>query len=551
MNRLIANIGLVRYHLMFYLYSLSIYEITSLLLFQLPYALDCFCSEKLFRELMKLLKLKICSYVCKRFLSNRFFREQAFINGEWVNSSTQSTFAVYNPVDNISIANVQNCTVHDAQLAVNAAADALKTWGFTSVPKDRAAILQKWSSILLENVNVLASLLTTEQGKPLAEARAEIQYSASFFEWFGQEARRIYGDIVPANQLGRQLFHFREPAGVSAMITPWNFPAAMIARKVGAAMAAGCTCVIKPAEDTPLSALALAVTAEAAGVPKGVFNVVPCDRRNASKVGQLFCESKDVSVISFTGSTAVGKLLLQQSANTVKRVCLELGGNAPFIVFPSANLDAAVKGAMASKFRCSGQTCVCANRFFIHESVHDDFVQKLKLAIDHLVVGDGKLERVTQGPLVNEKAVEKVQYLVDDAVSKGACLVCGGSKHPKGDNFFQPTLLTNVNNKMDIAKNEIFGPVVPVIKFNSEEDVINMANSVDVGLAGYFYSENLQQIFRVARRLQVGMIGINEGVISTCEAAFGGIKESGLGREASYFGMDEYTQIKTVCLGGI
>ncbi|VDP21836.1 unnamed protein product [Soboliphyme baturini] len=398
----------------------------------------------------------------------------------------------------------------------------------------------------MENKAELAKLITTEQGKVLAEAVGEVAYSASFFEWFGQECRRTYGDIVPSNKPDRQLLHMREPIGVAAMITPWNFPIAMIARKAAAALACGCPCVIKPAEDTPLSALALAELTKTAGIPDGVFNVCPSDAIKTAAVGQFMCESPKISVISFTGSTDVGKLLLRQSASTVKRMCLELGGNAPFIVFASADIGEAVKGAMASKFRNSGQTCVCANRFFVHRSVFDDFVDQLTTAMrGELVVGNGCQTGVSQGPLINESAVNKVERLVDDAVKKGAKVHCGVGRHPAGKCFYKPTVLSGIDQRMDIDQEEIFGPVVAITQFESEADAVRLANSVKVGLAGYFYSRDMAQIFRVARRLEVGMVGVNTGAISTCECAFGGVKESGLGREASYLGMDEFLQTKT------
>ncbi|KFD50761.1 hypothetical protein M513_08417 [Trichuris suis] len=512
-----------------------------------------------------------------------FLKEKAFINGKWVDAVTRAVFAVKNPADNHAFAHVPNCSTGDSVLAIQSASRAFENWGYGTTAKERGAFLKKWASLLLDKKEQLGQLLTREQGKPLSEAVSEIVYSASFFEWFGHEARRIYGQIIPPNQLDRQLFHFRQPAGVAAMITPWNFPSAMISRKVAAALAAGCTCVVKPAEDTPLSALALAAIAESVGLPEGVFNVIPSDRSHADAIGRTFCESKDVAVLSFTGSTDVGKLLLSSCSNTVKRVCLELGGNAPFIVFPSADLKAAVRGAMLSKFRCSGQTCVCANRFFVHRDVHNEFLEKLQSAVEReLVLGNGLDKRVTQGPLINSRAVEKVnnlpvfimglhafcmtpntisvhykeagrttetvKHLVEDAVSKGAKIICGGK--PQG-NFFPPTILTDVLTTMEIVKHEIFGPVVPIIRFESEEEVMKCANDVDTGLAGYFYSRDVAQIFRVARILNVGMIGINEAIISTCEAAFGGMKESGLGREAAHVGVEEYTELKTVCLGGL
>uniref|UniRef100_A0A914V615 Succinate-semialdehyde dehydrogenase n=1 Tax=Plectus sambesii TaxID=2011161 RepID=A0A914V615_9BILA len=477
---------------------------------------------------------------------------KAFINGAWVESHSGASFAVTNPATGATLASVPNCDVKDAEAAVVSARKAFQTWGFDTTAKERAALLQKWFNILMKRQDELAQILTAEQGKPLAEAKGEIAYGAGFFDWFAGEARRTYGQIVPAPVANRQHFHYREPSGVVAMITPWNFPTAMITRKTGAALAAGCTVVVKPAEDTPLSALALASTAKEAGIPDGVFNVVTAARQNTAAVGKLWCESPDVDVISFTGSTAVGKILLHQSADRVKRVCLELGGNAPLIVFPSADLDKAVAGTMASKFRGSGQTCVCVNRIFVHSSVYDAYLDKLKSAIvKDLKVGDGSQAGITQGPLINELAVKKVSGLVEDARKKGAKVIVGGARHSAGPSFYEPTLLADIKPQMDIANTEIFGPVAAVVKFDSEEQVIKLANNTRMGLAGYFFSQDVAQIFRVARRLEVGMVGVNEGVMSSAEAAFGGVKESGLGREGASQGMDEFTEWKYVCLGGL
>jgi len=395
---------------------------------------------------------------------------------------------------------------------------------------------------------MLAELLTREQGKPLGEAKVEIQYSASFFDWYAGEARRIYGQVVPAPKLERQHLHLREPIGVVCAITPWNFPSAMIARKTGAALAAGCTMLVKPAHETPLSALALAQTAEEAGLPPGVFNVIPCDHTNTQGISKFVCDSPDVHCITFTGSTAVGKILLNQSASTVKRLCLELGGNAPLIVFPSASVDQAVQGTIASKFRCSGQTCVSANRFFIHDSIHDQYVEKLSTAMSTLKCGNGMDKTTSQGPLINQKAVDKVLHLIDDAVGQGkAKVVCGGKVIPDST-MFEPTILTDVSRDCELANTEIFGPVVAIQKFQEEEEVIARANSSKSGLAGYMFTKDIAQIHRVTSRLQVGMLGVNEGAISCAEAAFGGVKESGLGREGASQGIDEFTQWKYVCL---
>uniref|UniRef100_A0A0K0CV60 Succinate-semialdehyde dehydrogenase, mitochondrial n=1 Tax=Angiostrongylus cantonensis TaxID=6313 RepID=A0A0K0CV60_ANGCA len=465
----------------------------------------------------------------------------AYINGTELN---KKTFEVNNPYTGELLYKSVNCDIHEAKKAVAAARESFEKWSLETTAKQRGAVLRKWYDIFVEKEHQLSQLLTLEQGKPLVEARGEINYSAAFFDWYAGEARRIYGQVVSPAVLNREHIHIREPVGVAVLITPWNFPTAMIARKAGAALAAGCTLVVKPAEDTPLSALALAQTSEEAGLPAGVFNVIPADRKNTAKISKYLCENTDVDVISFTGSTTVGKLLLAQSASTVKRVCLELGGNAPFLVFDSADLDLAVKGAMASKFRCSGQTCVAANRFFVHEKVHDDFVTKMASAMKLLVVGDGMDPKTTIGPLISDSAVKKV-CLLKDAISKGARVLLGG-KRGKGL-CFQPTLVTGVTDKMCIAHTEIFGPVVAVQKFSSETSVLNMANNTRSGLAGYVFSGDLSQIYRVTRRLQVGMIGVNEGLMSSAEAAFGGVKESGLGREGAAQGIDEFTQWKYIC----
>ncbi|XGW08231.1 hypothetical protein V3C99_010943 [Haemonchus contortus] len=469
----------------------------------------------------------------------------AYINGEWVHSKNKSTFDVFNPYSGDLLYKTTNCDLHEAKLAVAAAKEAFKKWSLETTPKQRGAILRKWFDIFVQKEEELARLLTLEQGKPLVDAKGEIGYSAAFLDWYAGEARRIYGQVVTPAVLNREHVHIREPIGVGVLITPWNFPTAMIARKAGAALAAGCTLVVKPAHDTPLSALALAQTAEEAGLPAGVFNVVTADHKHTAEMSKYFCSSTDVDVISFTGSTAVGKLLLSQSASTVKRVCLELGGSAPFMIFDSADLDVAVKGAMAAKFRGSGQTCVAANRFLVQQKIHDDFVTKMTVAMKGLVVGDGMNPKTTIGPMINEAAIKKLDGLLKDAVAKGARVVLGGKKG-KGT-CFQPTLLTNVTNDMDIAHTEIFGPIVAIRKFTDESSMLNAANDTRSGLAGYVFSRDMDQIYRVTRRLQVGMIGVNEGLMSCAEAAFGGVKESGLGREGAAQGIDEFTQWKYIC----
>ncbi|EPY83135.1 succinate-semialdehyde dehydrogenase, mitochondrial [Camelus ferus] len=420
--------------------------------------------------------------------------------------------------------------------------------------EERSSLLRKWYDLMIQNKDDLAKIITAESGKPLKEAQGEILYSANFLEWFSEEARRIYGDIIYTPAKDRRALVLKQPLGVAAVITPWNFPSAMITRKVGAALAAGCSVVVKPAEDTPFSALALAELADQAGIPPGVYNVIPCSRKKAKEVGEALCTDPLVSKISFTGSTATGKVLLHHAANSVKRVSMELGGHAPFIVFDSANVDQAVAGAMASKFRNSGQaspgaffrvTCVCSNRFLVQRGIHDSFVKKFAEAIKtNLRVGNGFEERTTQGPLINEKAVEKVEKHVSDAVSKGATVVTGGKRHQVGKNFFEPTLLSNITQNMLCSQEETFGPLAPVIKFDTEEEAVAIANATDVGLAGYFYSQDPAQIWRVAERLEVGMVGVNEGLISSVECPFGGVKQSGLGREGSKYGIDEYLELK-------
>jgi succinate-semialdehyde dehydrogenase/glutarate-semialdehyde dehydrogenase len=409
--------------------------------------------------------------------------------------------------------------------------------------------LRKWFDLIMANQEDLAQLMTAEQGKPLAETRGEVAYGASFIEWFAEEGKRIYGDVIPATQAGRRILVFKEPIGVVAAVTPWNFPNAMITRKCAPALAAGCTFVIKPAEDTPLSALALAVLAERAGIPAGVFNVVTTNQ--PAKVGGELTQNPLVRKFSFTGSTEIGKLLMRQCASTVKKVSLELGGNAPFIVFDDADLDAAADGAMLSKYRNMGQTCVCANRFLVQDSVYDAFAEKLAARIAKLKVGDGTADGVTQGPLINMDGVEKVERLLTDATSKGAKIVTGGKRHALGGTFFEPTLLRDVTTKMALAREEIFGPVATLFRFHTEGDAIRMANDTEFGLAAYYYSKDMGRIMRVAEALEYGILGINEGIISTEVAPFGGMKESGIGREGSKYGIEDYLEIKYLALGGL
>lgn len=482
-------------------------------------------------------------------LSRALLRTDGFVGGRWLPAA--ATFPVYDPASGAELGTVADYGVTETRNAVRSAYEAFCSWKGVSA-KERSSLLRKWYDLMMQNKDELAKIITAESGKPLKEAQGEIVYSALFLEWFSEEARRIYGDIIYPPPKDRRALVLKQPLGVAAIITPWNFPSAMITRKVGAALAAGCTVVVKPAEDTPFSALALAELANQAGIPAGVYNVIPCSKTRAKEVGEALCTDPLISKISFTGSTATGKILLHHAANSVKRVSMELGGHAPFIVFDSANVDQAVAGAMASKFRNSGQTCVCSNRFLVQRGIHDSFVKKFAEAIKtNLHVGNGFEERTTQGPLINKSAVEKVEQHVSDAVSKGATIVTGGNRHQLGQNFFEPTLLSNVTQDMLCSQEETFGPLAPVIKFNTEEEAVAIANAADVGLAGYFYSQDPAQIWRVAEQLEVGMVGVNEGLISSVECPFGGVKQSGLGREGSKYGIDEYLEIKYVCFGGL
>ena len=481
-----------------------------------------------------------------KLTDSRLLQSDAFIDGQWVAASQR--FPVRNPATDDVIADVADLGEAEARRAIEAAARAFPAWR-KKTAKERAAILRRWFELIMANQEDLARLMTAEQGKPLAETRGEVAYGASFIEWFAEEGKRVYGDVIPTNQQGRRIIVLKEPIGVVAAITPWNFPNAMITRKCAPALAAGCTFVIKPAEDTPLSALALAELGQRAGLPAGVFNVVPSDQ--AAKVGAELTQNPLVRKFSFTGSTEIGKLLMRQCASTVKKVSLELGGNAPFIVFDDADLDAAVEGAMQSKYRNMGQTCVCANRFFVQDSVYDSFAEKLAAKVRVMKVGNGMDDGVVQGPLINEDGVEKVERLIDDAVKKGARIVVGGKRHPLGHTFFEPTVLKEVTPAMAMAREEIFGPVAALYRFGTEEDAIRMANATEYGLAAYFYARDLGRVFRVAEALEYGILGINEGIISTEVAPFGGYKESGLGREGSKYGIEDYIEIKYLALGGL
>ncbi len=476
----------------------------------------------------------------------QLIKKFSYINGSWHRSET--SFIVTNPVDNSEIVKVSNAGVVETELAVIAAKDALVMWS-EKPANERAKLLRVWFDLMMQHQDDLARILTLEQGKPLAEAKGEIAYGASFIEWFAEEGKRVYGDTIPAPSNDKRLVVIKQPVGVVASITPWNFPNAMIARKAAAALAAGCTFVVRPATQTPLSALAMAELAERAGIPAGVFNVVVGD--DARGMGQVLTQHPDVAKFTFTGSTGVGKSLLQQCATSVKKVSMELGGNAPFIVFDDADIDAAVQGAMASKYRNAGQTCVCTNRIFVQQGVVKDFTKKFVKAVSELVIGDGLTKGVNIGPMISATAVADVDNLVRDSINAGASLICGGKQDEAGENYYQPTILTDVTNDMPIAANEIFGPVSPIIAFDNEDEVLAMANATDYGLAAYFYSRDIGRIWRVSQGLEFGMVGINEGIISNAVAPFGGIKQSGNGREGSKYGLDDYLEIKYLCMGGL
>ncbi len=473
-------------------------------------------------------------------------RTQAYIDGAWIDGLAGGTFPVINPATGAELARVADLGAEETRQAINAANAAWPAWR-AKLAKERAAILRRWYELILANQEDLAVLMTAEQGKPLTEARGEVAYGASFIEWFAEEGKRVYGDVIPAHKPGARLIVLKEPIGVVAAITPWNFPSAMITRKVAPALAAGCPVVIKPAEDTPLSALALAVLAERAGLPAGVFNIVT--GADPIAIGAELTGSRLVRKLSFTGSTEVGKIPMRQSADTVKKVSLELGGNAPFIVFDDADLDAAVAGAMASKYRNSGQTCVCANRLLVQSSVYDAFAEKLAKAVQSIKIGDGLEAGVTQGPMINAAAVAKVEELLGDALAKGAKILTGGKRHAMGPLFFEPTVLTGITSGMRIAREEIFGPVAPLFRFETEAEAIHMANDTEFGLAAYFYSRDVGRVWRVAEGLESGIVGINEGIISTELAPFGGMKESGIGREGSKYGIEDFLEIKYLCMG--
>lgn len=473
------------------------------------------------------------------------FREQCYVDGKWTGSDSSKTALIANPATGEPLGRVPDMGREETRRAISAAGQALPVWRACAA-QARAAILRRWFSLMVENQEDLGLILTLEQGKPLAEARGEIAYAASFLEWFAEEGKRVYGDIIPPQQPGKRILVLKEPVGVCAAITPWNFPAAMITRKVGAALAAGCTMVVKPARQTPFSALALAALAERAGLPAGVLNVVTGP---AQPIGDEILDNPSVRKLSFTGSTATGKYLMQRSAGTLKRLSLELGGNAPFIVFEDADIGEAVAGALLSKYRNSGQTCVCANRFLIHDSIYDEFASRLADAVRaQMVVGNGLAPGVTQGPLIDMAALEKVERQVEDAVARGAKVLTGGRRHALGGTFYEPTVLTGATTQMLCACEETFGPVAPLFRFHSDEEAAALANATEFGLAAYFYSRDLRRVFTMAEALQYGMIGINTGIISTEVAPFGGVKESGFGREGSKYGIEEYLDIKYMCI---
>lgn len=481
------------------------------------------------------------------FADRRLFREAAYVDGKWITAEDCATIAVDNPATGEIIGAVPKLSRTHTRHAIDAANRAFSSWS-KKTGKERAIVLRRWFDLVIANQEDLARLMTLEQGKPLAEARGEVVYAASFLEWFGEEAKRVYGDTIPQHQADKRIVVLKQPIGVVACITPWNFPLAMITRKAGPAIGAGCTVVLKPAEQTPFSALALAELAERAGVPAGVFNVVTGP---PEEIGGELTSNPIVRKLSFTGSTEVGRLLMAQCAPTIKKLSLELGGNSPFIVFEDADLDAAVEGAMASKYRNTGQTCVCTNRFLVQETVYDAFAEKLAGGVRQLKIASGLEAGATQGPLIDNAAVEKVEKHIRDAESRGAKIILGGHRHALGGRFFEPTILTGVTPAMTIAREETFGPVAALFRFKTEQEAIALANDTEFGLAAYFYGRDIGRIWRVAEALEYGIVGINSGIISTEVAPFGGVKQSGLGREGSKYGIEEYLEMKYLCIGGL
>ena len=475
------------------------------------------------------------------------FKQQAYVAGQWIDADDRATVAVSNPANGEQLGTVPMCGTQETERAIAAADKAQKSWRDVSA-KERAAVLRRLNDLMLANTEDLALIMTCEQGKPLVEARGEIAYAASFIEWFAEEARRTYGDTIPAPLGDRRIIAIKQPVGTTAAITPWNFPTAMLTRKAGPALAAGCSMVVKPATQTPYSALAFAELAERAGVPKGLLSVLT---GSASKIGAEMTRNPLVRKLSFTGSTEVGRLLMRQSAETIKKLSLELGGNAPFIVFDDADLDAAVEGAMISKYRNTGQTCVCANRIYVQQGVLKAFTDKLVAKVKALKVGPGIEAGVTQGPLIDAKAVAKIEQHIADAKAKGGTVLTGGKRHALGGLFFEPTVVSGASADMLVASEETFGPLAPIFSFDTEAEVLARANDTEFGLAAYFYSRDVGRVMRVAERLESGMVGVNTGLISTAEAPFGGIKQSGLGREGSKYGLDEFMEVKYICLGGL
>ena len=480
--------------------------------------------------------------------NTKLLKAHGYINGEWVGDNTESRFEVTNAYTNEVISTLPEMGKKETNDAIEAANIAWPSWR-SKTAKERAAILKKWFDLIMENQEDLAILMTAEQGKPIAEARGEVGYGASFIEWFAEEGKRTYGDVIPTPSNDRRIIVIKQPIGVVAAITPWNFPIAMITRKCAPALAAGCPVVIKPASETPLSALAIAELADQAGIPKGVLNVVVGTK--ASEIGTALTDSPIVRKLSFTGSTAVGKILTRNCADTMKKVSMELGGNAPFIVFDDADLDSAVSGALISKFRNTGQTCVCSNRILVQEGIYDEFVTRLAEEVKTLNVGNGMEDGINQGPLISQKALDKVKDHISDAIDRGAVIVAGGKPHQSGGTMFEPTVISNVDSSMKVASEETFGPLAPIFKFSTEQEAIDMANDTEFGLASYFYTSNVNRIWRVSEALEYGMVGVNEGVISNEVAPFGGIKESGLGREGSHYGIDDFLELKYICMGGL
>ena len=480
-------------------------------------------------------------------MNTKLFRQQAYVAGRWIDATNGDVQEIFNPATGEKIGSVPMLGAEETRQAIDAAEEAQKAWAARTA-QERSSILRRWYELMVAHADELAEILTLEQGKPLAEAKGEVMYGASFIEWFAEEGKRIYGDVIPTHKAGSRVVVIKQPIGVVGAITPWNFPNAMITRKCGPAMAAGCPFVVKPAPDTPFSALALAALAEEAGVPAGIFSVVTGD---AIAIGGELTGNDKVRKLSFTGSTNVGKLLMRQCADTVKKVSMELGGNAPFVVFDDADIDAAIDGAMASKFRNAGQTCVCTNRFLVQDGVYDQFVEKLSAAVAELKVGNGFEAGVNQGPLINEAAIAKVEDHVGDAIAKGGSVAIGGKRHEIGGTFFEPTVISGVTPEMKVAREETFGPLAPVFRFSTEEEAIAMANDTEFGLAAYVYTKDLGRAWRVGEGMEYGMVGINEGIISTTVAPFGGIKQSGLGREGSKYGIDDYVEIKYLMMGGI